>query len=203
MKELLTGNTVLGIALQVLPFSLLACFLYMLFRIRDRKRRGRAVRAADEALRAVFALYCVSLFALLLTPMNFWSSLWRTLLYGGAEWDRWSLGSFNFVPTFWKVLQGEYAVNGWGWVGEMLTLNALMFAPMGLYLRFIMYRTEVARPVRYALAIPLAVELIQPLVGRSFDIDDLILNFLGFLLGYYLMSLFLLPFRRHAKSSKK
>ena len=31
----------------------------------------------------------------------------------------------------------------------------------------------------------LIVEVIQPVVGRSFDVDDLILNFAGIIVGYF------------------
>ena len=34
------------------------------------------------------------------------------------------------------------------------------------------------------LAVPLAVACAQLVLGRSFDVDDLVCNFLGILLGY-------------------
>ena len=37
--------------------------------------------------------------------------------------------------------------------------------------------------------IPLVIELMQPIVGRSFDTDDLIANFLGILVGWGLVRL--------------
>ena len=42
---------------------------------------------------------------------------------------------------------------------------------------------------KYAILIPLAIEVIQLVVGRSFDIDDLIMNFLGIVIGYYIVEL--------------
>ena len=38
--------------------------------------------------------------------------------------------------------------------------------------------------------IPLVIELIQPFMGREFDIDDIILNFLGVIIGYLIYQLF-------------
>ena len=31
---------------------------------------------------------------------------------------------------------------------------------------------------------PVVIEIIQPIMGRSFDVDDLILNFIGINAGY-------------------
>lgn len=39
---------------------------------------------------------------------------------------------------------------------------------------------------KIAVIVPIVVEVIQPIVGRSFDVDDLILNFAGIVVGYFL-----------------
>ncbi len=33
------------------------------------------------------------------------------------------------------------------------------------------------------------IEIFQPIIGRSFDIDDLIMNFLGIIIGYLISGL--------------
>ena len=42
---------------------------------------------------------------------------------------------------------------------------------------------------KYAILIPFTIEVLQLLVGRSFDIDDLVMNFLGIVIGYYIVEL--------------
>ena len=42
---------------------------------------------------------------------------------------------------------------------------------------------------KYDILIPLAIEVIQLVVGRSFDIDDLAMNFLVIVIGYYIVKL--------------
>ena len=32
--------------------------------------------------------------------------------------------------------------------------------------------------------LPIAIEVVQPMIGRSFDVDDIICNFAGMLIGY-------------------
>ena len=38
--------------------------------------------------------------------------------------------------------------------------------------------------VSVAIAIPVVIELIQPVIGRSFDMDDVLTNFIGIIAGY-------------------
>ena len=42
----------------------------------------------------------------------------------------------------------------------------------------------------YAFIISLSIELIQSIIGRVFDVDDIILNIIGALLGYFIYRLF-------------
>lgn len=37
-----------------------------------------------------------------------------------------------------------------------------------------------------AIAVPFIVELLQMVFGRSFDIDDLICNFIGIVVGFFI-----------------
>lgn len=68
----------------------------------------------------------------------------------------------------------------------MLIYNFLMFIPFGFFLLFISKKINNRSIWRIAVIVPIVVEVIQPIVGRSFDVDDLILNFAGFVVGYFL-----------------
>ena len=70
--------------------------------------------------------------------------------------------------------------------------NLLLFVPMGAFLPFAFDKMKTLwRAVSVMLIIILSVELVQiVLVIGSFDVDDLLLNLLGGLLGYLL---YLLP----------
>ena len=37
----------------------------------------------------------------------------------------------------------------------------------------------------------LSIEILQPIVGRSFDIDDIIMNFIGSIIGYLAVTIFI------------
>ena len=42
-----------------------------------------------------------------------------------------------------------------------------------------------------AILITLSIEILQPIVGRSFDIDDIIMNFIGSIIGYLAVTIFI------------
>ncbi|UUI04058.1 VanZ family protein [Oceanobacillus jeddahense] len=78
-------------------------------------------------------------------------------------------------------------------IASNLLGNVLLTMPMGIYLYFnrISLRTTTAA----AILVPIIIELGQLLLHyigfatRSVDIDDIILNFAGMLIGYYLAKL--------------
>ena len=71
------------------------------------------------------------------------------------------------------------------WVKEMLLGNILMFLPLGFFLPFVTRRVNRKNIFAFALCVPLVLESLQIVLGRSFDIDDLLCNFLGITVGYF------------------
>lgn len=57
--------------------------------------------------------------------------------------------------------------------------NILLFLPFGLL--YPLYRPQAnwGRTVLAGLCATIAIELIQPIVGRSFDVDDILMNLFG------------------------
>ena len=81
------------------------------------------------------------------------------------------------VRTFFRYMGGEdFLVNIVG--------NTVLFIPWGLGLGLLWEKNR--RPGRLlslCLALPVAIETVQLFIGRRVDADDVILNFLGGLLG--------------------
>ena len=179
-------NSRWGYLLQVIPWMLLAAGVFWLLRGQWLKRR-RLSRGGllHEMGLLVFTCYLSGLLALVCTPANFWSRLWYFLFYGraGDEGDPLFSGSFNLVPTLLRYLTGEYT--GGSWILFMYVGNTLLFLPFGLLLPAVC-NVGLNKTLGLALILSLGMELFQPVVGRSFDTDDLITNLLGALLGYLL-----------------
>lgn len=171
---------------DVVPITCLVGLVYAIGRAVYLSRQGRPIARGTEVMRFLFICYLTGLVNLILVPGNLWSSVWFYLRNGypsGADLYLFS-GSFNFVPSLLKYLRGDLVLGSW--VKQMLVGNLLMFLPMGFFLPFVSVRVNNKNIFVFAAAVPAAFELIQPVMGRSFDIDDLICNFVGILLGYAL-----------------
>ncbi len=183
LSKLMTGDSPVSQFFQVVPFTLLVTVLCLVIRLCSLKKRGHPFSFRRELPLLLLAAYLTGLLSLVLVPRNFWLYFWHRLFYGvpGGELDL-SGGGWNLVPMLWYFIKGEMEIGGW--VGEMLLGNFLMFLPLGLLWRFSFPEKRGREFLLTAVLLPLGIELLQPLIGRSFDIDDLILNTLGTLCGY-------------------
>ena len=187
-----------GLFVQVLPVSLLAGLIFSAVRLQKQKKQRRSVSRGRELLLFLFVCYVTGLANLVLVPASFWSGFWYSVCTGVPVWDLPALfsGDFNLLPTFVRYLTGELTGIPGRWILTMLVGNFLMFVPLGVFLPLVFPRLQGRKMAAAILLIPLAVELWQPVVGRSFDTDDLICNTLGLLLGWAVVQLFLGKARR-------
>ena len=71
------------------------------------------------------------------------------------------------------------------WVKTMLIGNIAMFLPLGFFLPFVTEKVNRKNIFVVAIVVPLGVELLQMVFGRSLDVDDLICNFIGIVIGFF------------------
>lgn len=189
MREIFTGNSVINQFIQVIPITLLVGILYIIFRFLKLKKNNSDINYKKEILYLIFVCYIVGLFNLVLVPINFWDIIWYNIFYNFNENPFAGIFdfSYNFIPTIYKIIIGEYTLDSW--VKAMIVGNFLMFIPMGILLSLCLENVNKKNIFKYAVLIPLAIEVLQLVVGRSFDIDDLVMNFLGIVIGYYLVKL--------------
>ena len=189
MKELFTGNSVINQFIQVIPITLLVGLLYIIFRFLKLKKNNSDINYKKEILYLIFVCYIVGLFNLVLVPRNFWDIIWYNIFYNFNENPFAGIFdfSYNIIPTIYKIIIGEYTLDSW--VKAMIVGNFLMFIPMGILLSLCFENVNKKNIFKYAVLIPLAIEVLQLVVGRSFDIDDLVMNFLGIVIGYFIVEL--------------
>lgn len=184
MYQLLVSGGVLGLFLQVVPITCLVGFIYAVYRCLRIKKQQISVVWRNEIMRRLFVCYLTGLINLTLVPNNLWSNIWARIYLGYSQNEiTFFSGGFNFIPTIIKVLSGEFTFGSW--MKTMLVGNLLMFIPMGFFLVFVHPKIHSKDILKVAAIIPVTVEIIQPIVGRSFDVDDLILNFIGIMIGYF------------------
>lgn len=189
MRELFTGNSIINQFVQVIPITLLIGLLYIIFRFLKLKKNNSDINYKREILYLIFICYIVGLFNLVLVPINFWDIIWYNIFYNFNENPFAGIFdfSYNFIPTIYKIIIGEYTLDSWG--KAMIVGNFLMFIPMGIFLPLCFKNINKKNIFKYAVLIPFAIEVLQLVAGRSFDIDDLVMNFLGIVIGYFIVEL--------------
>lgn len=65
----------------------------------------------------------------------------------------------------------------------------MMFIPFGFFSSYYLKLNRKTFIFFLTLIVSIVIELIQLKIGRAFDIDDIVLNMVGTLLGYYLYRL--------------
>lgn len=191
MKEIFTGNSVINQFIQVIPITLLVGLLYIIFRFLILKKSNGDINYKKESLYLIFVCYIVGLFNLVLVPRNFWDIIWYNIFYNFNENPFAGIFdfSYNFIPTIYKIIIGEYTLDSWG--KAMIVGNFLMFIPMGIMLPLVFKNINKKNIFVIAILITLSIEILQPIVGRSFDIDDIIMNFIGSIIGYLAVTIFI------------
>lgn len=93
----------------------------------------------------------------------------------------------NLRPFIW--ISETYEM-GFRRMAQQLALNIAMYVPYGLLLPIVFKKLrKISIHIVAVLLTTLSIETMQYTIGRSADIDDVIMNFLGGLLGYFLFKI--------------
>lgn len=184
-------NTIPGMVIQSSLFPLVIGILYIIVRFIIRKK-NKMSGYKNEVIYLLFVCYIAEVIALVLIPSYFFSYVWSMIIYGwfdpGAGLSL-SGGGFNFIPSFYKVITGELSIGPW--VRSMIIGNVLMFIPFGIMYPLIKREKDkiFRQMIICSFVFILGIEVVQPFVGRSFDVDDIICNLLGVVVGYGILKL--------------
>ena len=64
--------------------------------------------------------------------------------------------------------------------------NILLFIPFGLLISIYLKPRNMTIPFALTFLSSLAIEFTQMIIGRSFDVDDILLNCIGGMIGYFI-----------------
>ena len=186
LRSIMNSGSVLGYFFQAVPITCVVGIIYVIIRVVIIKRNNLTVEWLKEIMRLLFSCYLTGLISLVVLPANFWLDFFDGVFLGW--WDEmlpfFSFSGFNLVPSFIKALSGELNIGSW--LKTMLIGNIAMFLPLGFFLPFITERVNRKNIFVVAISVPFIVELLQMVFGRSFDIDDLICNFIGIVAGFFI-----------------
>lgn len=149
---------------EIWPILLLNLLIYLLFRLFNLKNSKKKVRLFDEMYYISFIVYVFLLSSIL--------SFGDLNLVSGS----------NFIP-FKEILRYEFSSPLFY---QNIIGNILLYMPLGFFIgRFLKFKKSMV-PIFITTIISLTGECLQSFVGRTFDIDDVILNVTGGLIGFCL-----------------
>ena len=182
----MNSGTIFGYFLQAVPITILVGIVYTILRLVFLKQKKRHVAWLPEVMRLLFVCYLTGLCSLIILPANFWLHVFDGIFFGWWEYlgESFHFGEVNLIPTIVHYLSGEIALGNW--VKAMIVGNVAMFIPFGFFLPLISEKLNKKNTFVIAVVVPLCMELLQLFFGRSFDIDDLICNFLGIVIGFFI-----------------
>lgn len=186
LRSIMNSGSVLGYFFQAVPITCVVGIIYVIICVVIVKRNKLKIEWLKEIMKLLFTCYLTGLISLVILPANFWLDFFDGVFLGW--WDEmlpiFSFGGFNLVPSLIKALSGELTIGSW--VKTMLIGNIAMFLPLGFFLPFVTERVNRKNIFVVSIAVPFIVELLQMIFGRSFDVDDLICNFIGIVAGFFI-----------------
>ncbi len=158
MFEELIGETIKASWPIMLMFLITALIIRILY-IKNSRCKFRLYR---ELMNLIFLVYLYLLFTFLTrTDLN-------------------AVNGFNIKP-FHEITRYDFGSNLF--IFNVIG-NIAAFFPLGFYIGYYVKSKKVLTTFIAALLISTSVEVIQYFIGRAFDIDDIILNVFGAILGY-------------------
>ena len=157
-------STYPGFFLQALPIALIAGIIYAARQI----RRGRRRSTGRIILSSFFVCYITGL--LCLTLLNsIIGDIYYFLFYHAPSGrsHHWFTFEYDFIPDFFHNFGAEN-------LG-----NIVMFLPFGILYPLFRQSSTWKQTLITGFVTTLGIELLQPVFGRSFDINDIILNCVG------------------------
>ena len=201
------GN-ILEYFVQMLPCMLVGVIGYLFVRpLRRKYLQGKTLVSSfsRELALLIFIMFCAGLASLTLFPANLWSYVTDWLFFHEKwtiAWQGRTLG--GFYPTWEETMMGldhlpdmlqpfqeiRRALRSLSpWLMFMLLGNIGMFMPLGFFPALLWRGWRWWKSVLLGFFCSCTIEFTQFFIGRSTDIDDVILNTTGALLGYLLYAL--------------
>lgn len=106
--------------------------------------------------------------------------LYSLILFYVVTFQDVNYGTNNFIP-FKEILRYEF---GSSFFIHNVLGNILLFIPFGFFVSFILKSKKPGYIIIVTFITSLVIEFTQLLIGRTFDVDDVLLNIVGGFLGY-------------------
>lgn len=160
-------ETILNIFENSWPMIFIFSMIVISMRITDIVKNDRKVVFYKEILGLLFIVYILCLF--------------HVVTFQDVTWS-----SSNFIP-FKEMLRYRFASSLFF---RNVLGNMLMFIPFGFFVSYFLKLKKPYSILLLSLLISSTIETTQLLIGRVFDVDDIILNVVGGVIGFAVYKLF-------------
>ena len=185
----------LNSVIEILPVTAAAAVTYWLIRRKKQKhiygndfREIRKESRSNEIVRLLLLCWAVGTVCMTLTPTNFWYQMWRMLTFRSFSFPAVEFHAWRYIPSWWThfVTYSGHYFHGYSLYGQIINdvENIVFFVPLGLALPVVRKKANFPKTVLTAFIFTAAVEFIQPFIGRDGNVDDVICNTLGGIVGY-------------------
>lgn len=175
-----------GYFLQMVPIALLAGAAYFFYRQKTTPELGRGAIAAAS----LFPAYLAALIGLTLL-IDFISDGYYFLFYHSSPWPQGEL------PYRWLTFVYDFDLDFFRHFGSENLGNILLFLPFGFLYPLFNRNSTWKKTLLLGILTALVIELVQPLMDRSFDINDLVLNTIGAAISTLVFYVLRCVFHRH------
>lgn len=159
-------TTIVNILSNVWPMVVIFTVILISFRLAYIRKYQEKFILYKELFMLAFIIYIMCLFHVVTFQDVSWSS---SNFIPFKEMFRYELGSMKFLKNV---------------IGNML-----MFAPYGFFISYFLKAEKKSTIIYLSIIVSLTIEVTQLMIGRVFDVDDIMLNVLGGLFGYYIYKL--------------
>lgn len=145
------------------PMLVISCLVATVLRITYLVTNGKKFVLYEELLKLFFIIYILCLFQIVTA---------QDVSFGGV----------NIIPfkEIFRYEAGTYLFY------KNILGNVLLFLPFGFFVGYFIKVKNVSVMLLLTFIVSLSIETIQLSIGRVFDVDDVILNVLGGLIGFIL-----------------
>lgn len=156
------SNTIQGVIDYTWPMILISVVIIVSFRVAYLIKNREKFVLYKELIALSFIIYILCLFQVVTFQDN-------------VTWS-----GNNFIP-FREILR--YNIGSRLFFKNVIG-NMIMFTPYGLFISFYLKNEKPWLTIILTLVASFSIELVQMVIGRVFDIDDILLNILGGSLGF-------------------
>lgn len=171
--------------------------IYIILRYFYLKVTKSKISIKREILLGLFSMYFIGLLSQTIIPV------WKYGFFNGKFFldvfinNKKSINLIPFHTMYQYIFTFNKNVDSWNQVSILnLAANATLFIPFGFFIPILFKSLKsIKKIIIMGFLTSCIIEIIQYFIGRSADIDDVILNVIGVVIGYFIFALLNLKYK--------